>query len=734
MLGIKLLLLALCLSIFAAFTSIASDIDYATARLERRLAAIRVNEEVTIDGLLNEPAWQKASVATNFVQSEPKEGEPATDKTEVRVMYDQDNLYIGAMIYDSEPSKLIINELKKDYDSTQSDAFGIVIDTFHDRRNGYQFITNPGGAKFDTQFTNESDVNRDWDGVWFVKTRIVEVGWIAEVAIPFKTMRFPSDSRQTWGINFLRRTRRHNEDTYWSPIPRMYRIFRISLAGTLEGLEGIRPASNIRIKPYVVSSLSQTNGPTGIRDHGKVEGGIDFKYGIGPALSLDASVNTDFSQVEADEQQVNLTRFSLFFPEKREFFLENIGIFAFGSLPNVASGSSIRQIGASDDLFFFSRRIGISDDGREIPLLGGARLSGRMGSWSLGFLNVQTREASPTPATNFTVARVRKNILATSQIGAIFINKKESATGRFNRGYGVDANLRFGGSSYFNMFYANTDSSGIRSQDDAFRGSFAYVSQTWDVRSNYSDISANFRPEVGFYPRIGIKRWSSFAAVKVRPRWLPGWLRELSTVAEPGLYWTQSNRQETKDISTRQIVSFQDGSVFEVGREGNFERLFVPFRIQQGAQIGPGDYWFDNYYAVFNASRAKKIGPTLRFEKGDFYSGEKTTYAIGGTLRPNFHLATTMNYTRNKIILPHTRFTTDLITTRFDYSFSTTMFLNALIQYNTDARQWSSNIRFNIIHRPLSDLFLVYNERRRTSSRDLIDRAIIAKFTYMFGY
>ena len=372
----------------------------------RRLDAIRLAGEITLDGALDEPSWSQAPMAHNFVQNDPREGMPATFDTEVRVLYDDDAMYFGVFAMDDQPSRIIANDLKKDFNTDQNDGFRIILDTFHDQRNGYQFATNPAGAKWDAQMVNEGrESNANWDGIWDVATRITETGWYAEIRIPFRTLRFSAADVQIWGMNFERKVRRLNEDSYWSPVPRIYDIQRVSLAGTLEGMRGVRPGKDLRIKPYVLSSGSTIGGSA---TRGDFEGGFDVKYGVTTGLTWDFTVNTDFSQVEADEQQVNLTRFSLFFPEKRDFFLENSGIFQFGGATQGGGGNNItsgRQNQSQDMRLFFSRRIGLSDDGQAIPILGGTRLTGRQGVYSVGLLNIQQREEGPVPATNFTALR-----------------------------------------------------------------------------------------------------------------------------------------------------------------------------------------------------------------------------------------------------------------------------------------------------------------------------------------
>src|SRR5918992_2627539 len=303
-------------------------IDYETARLTRRLQAVRAAGEITVDGNLDEAAWLDAPVENGFIQSDPREGEPATYDTEVRVLYDDEALYIGAFARDDEPGGIIIKDLKKDFDTGNNDGFTVILDTFRDERNGYIFSTNPAGAKFDSQVSNEGrENNTNWDGIWDVRTRVAEQGWYAEIRIPFRTVKFRSDDPQSWGVNFRRKLRRLNEDSFWSPVPRIYDIERVSLAGSVDGMQGLRPGKNIRVKPYALGSAKTVPGRT-IDDY---DFGLDVKYGVTSGLTWDFTVNTDFSQVEADEQQINLSRFNLFFPEKRDFFLENSGIFQFGA-------------------------------------------------------------------------------------------------------------------------------------------------------------------------------------------------------------------------------------------------------------------------------------------------------------------------------------------------------------------------------------------------------------------
>ena len=717
--------------VFAAglSTTLYGEIDYVSARLERRLKPMKTGERITVDGELQEAAWSQAEAAGDFIQNEPQVDQPATEATDVRVLYDQENLYIGIVARDSEAEQVIVNDLRKDFNHEQADTVEIILDTFHDQRNGYVFAVNAAGAKWDAQTTNEGrQQDANWDAIWTVKTQRVAEGWRAEIAIPFRTLKFREMDVQTWGINYHRRLRHKIEDSFWSPLPRIYDLNRVSLAGTLEDLEGIQPGSNLRIKPYVGSTFGQFAG--GRR---KLVGdvGVDVKYGLTAGLTWDFTYNTDFSQVEADEQQINLTRFSLFFPEKREFFLENSGIFAFG-------GDGRREFTQSDDLIlFFSRQIGLSEEGTPIPILGGTRLSGRTGQWELGFLNIQQQEFGEAPAANFTVARVRRNILASSDIGVMVVNKESVDSPCYNRVAGVDANFRFGQSLNVASYWAKSfvPGSGGDKKDMGGRIGFDYRDNRWDFRTAYTSVQEDFVDEMGFTPRLGIRKVKGYAGRLVRPERLRSFVREFNIHSNYEFVLDREGTLETQSINYHFATRFQDSSWMEAGYETSLERFGEDFVINRNRKIAilPGAYRFNEWFLIARSDESKRVSGEATYRLGGFFSGYRHQYGLVGRYRWSYKLNTTAEYTHNNINLPEGHFQTNLLATRVDYSFSTSMFLNALIQYNNDSRQWSSNVRFNIIHRPLSDFFLVYNERRDSITGDMIDRALIAKFTYMIA-
>ena len=738
---LRFLLLPLCV-LWVSPDSIAKDINYETARLERRLRAVKITDKITIDGRLDELVWADAPRATEFIQREPDEGQSISERTEVRVLYDTDNIYFGVVATDSQAGRVIISELKKDFTVETGDSIQIVLDTFHDERNAYEFIVNAAGAKWDAQIANEGrDVNQSWDGVWFVKTRIGDDGWTAEIAIPFRTLKFPRAPVQTWGMNFQRTIRRRNEESLWAPVPRIYTVQRVSLAGTLEGLEGIEPGSNIKIKPYIVSSLGE-NGLAKSHDY-NVDGGFDVKYGITTGLTWDFTYNTDFSQVEADEQQINLSRYSLLFPEKRDFFLENSGIFQFG-VPNATlntgtTGQSIftllnpRPNAIRNDLMqFFSRTIGLSDSGDAIPILGGSRLTGSVGRYQVGFLDIQQREFGSTHATNFFVGRVRRNVLANSDIGFMVTNKEVSNSSLYNRTVGADANFRFGQSVSLNGFLAKTSTPGLSGKDLAGRMAMQYLDKAWQFSGTYTVIQKNYHNEMGFIPRVGIQRFASVAAYTWRPQRWRRFLRDMRPHWQVDYVLDATGRIQTKYSDFHHQIDFQNGAEIELGRNPSYEYLAQPFKISNVA-VTPRDYKFNEYFILGNTDLSRRLSANGRFSTGRFYSGYKHSYLAGGAFRFNYKLSTSVQYTRNNISLAEGRVKQDLLAARVNYGFTTTMFLNALIQYNSDSRQWSSNVRFNIIHRPLSDIFIVYNERRDSITGNLVDRALIAKMTYMIS-
>ncbi|MEE8348805.1 MAG: DUF5916 domain-containing protein [Acidobacteriota bacterium] len=712
------------LIIFSLLLLTVLSFSQAWAAESKRVSASFTESPIIIDGNLDEWQWTQVEPAADFIQKNPKTGEPATEATEVRFLYDGDNLYLGIICFDSAGTDgITVTDMTRDYSDSQNDHFAVVLDTFDDDRTGFLFATNPTGAKRDAQISSQGSPNFDWDAIWHVKTRITDQGWQAEMAIPFKTLRFREGEGQMWGVNFIRRIRRKNEDTQWSPVPRPYRISRMSFAGSLEGISGLRQGRNLYLKPYVSTPLARREGDD---VDFNPEMGLDVKFGVTPGLTLDLTLNTDFAQVEADEQQINLTRFSLFFPEKREFFLENASIFGFG---NAGRGFGP---GAGGDLIpFFTRRIGISR-GRLVPILGGARLSGRASSYSVGVLSMQADEFEEVSSTNFSVVRLRRDIFRNSDVGGLFVNKQDS-DGRFNRTYGADLHLRFFNYLDINTFLLKTDTSNIEGQELASNISVTWSEPRFDLEAKFLDIEENFNPEVGFVPRTDMRKTRGKFAYKPRPGERIPWIREFQPSVSLDYITDQENVLETRNVTGNFATIFQNGGSVTFAYQSRFERLDTPFEIRPTQEVKIGDYQFEEFSGTFSSDQSRMLVGRGTVSTGDFFDGEKDTYRVDFGFHPGYHLATDLTWRHDDVRLPSGEFTTTLVTSRSRYSFSTTMFLNALIQYNSALREISSNIRFNWIYKPLSDFFLVYNERRATTG-GVKERALIAKFTYVFDF
>jgi len=688
--------------------------------------AVFTEEMLVIDGRLDEPAWQTASAVSDFTQKEPDEGQPLTELTEVRVLYNREFLYIGAYCHDRVPHGFIVNDIRRDFDILQQDYFALVLDTFNDDRNGYYFATTVEGNQRDIQFSDGGRTqNVNWDGVWYSQGRQVEDGYLVEIAIPFNTLRFNKDREQVWGLQFVRRIRRRDEVGFWAPIARIYTgISGVAFAGELRGIENVEPGRNLQVKPYGLAGLKKFDS-RGEDTEGDYDGGLDVKYGLTSGLTLDLTVNTDFSQVEADAQQVNLTRFPLFFAEKREFFLENSGIFQFGSLQN------------SEALLFHSRTIGLAK-GQPIPILGGARITGRTGPYYLGFLNMQTRSEDDIAATNFTVARLRRNVLGNSDLGAMFLNRRSSLPQDQNRAYGVDGNFLFSRNKFrISGGLARTETPGRIGDDRLGKFEGEYQTSLLSLESAYVDIGKNFDPAMGFVQRRGRRIFRNDASVN--PQFSSGsrmgrYLRGINWSANSLYILLPDGATETKFLLNQLTVELPNTSIFGAHYETNFERLRQPFEVSTGVILPPGDYAFNESKVWYTTDRSKFLSGDLEWLWADFYSGKRTELTMDLKFRPSYRFSTSMNFERNDIDLPEGAFVTNLVGFRVDYSFNPKMFLNAFIQYNSEAEQILTNIRYRLIHRPLSDIYLVYNERHDSRSGALISRAVIAKMTYLLAF
>ncbi len=732
--------LFVCGLLFPALAAADGALQLQSPDGRRLVGAVEARAPMTIDGALDEEAWRTAQPAGAFVQAEPHEGEPASELTEVRIAYDRDALYIGVVCHDTPPAVLVVNDIRKDFGTGEQDSFELILDTFADRRNGFVFVVNPAGAKSDTQIANEGrDVNTNWDAVWDVATTRSENGWTAEIRIPFKTLRFERGADRIWGVNFSRHIRRKNEVDYWSPVPRVYNLYRASMAGTLGGLPDASQGRNLRVKPWIAADV--TRGLAGDDFDRDAHAGLDVKYGVTPSLTLDVTVKPDFAQAEADEQQVNLTQFSLFFPEKREFFLENSGMFYFGDIPRESRLGNARFAPPEEEmLLFFSRRIGLTDKGEEIPIAAGGRLTGRVGRTGVGLMTIQTQDVPGRAGDNYTVLRGRRDILRNSDVGAIFLSRQSAgASSDRNQVAGVDANFRFVRALSLNGFLSRSWTPGVDGGEMAGKGSVVWNDNFLHTQYSLLSVGDNFRDDIGFIKRRGIRKHFADFGIRFRPEW---WrklgIRELHPHTRYNIYTDQSNTKVTHTNHIAMAWFFERGGYLELQWNPRFERITVPFAIRPDQSFAVGSYGWNEYVLELETDHSRKVSGSALITSGGFWSGSQVSTKVGVLFRPSYHLTFDVALQRNDIHLPAPMhdFVTNLVTTRIGYAFNTRTFLDTLVQYNTDLKQLSANIRFDLIHRPLSDLFIVYNEQQLTDTPIPINtgRGLIVKYTHMLAF
>ena len=692
----------------------------------------KVAHAPTIDAVLDEAEWRTAEVLTDFRQQLPNTGMPAHFRTEVRVLYDADHLYIAAENFDPEPGKAISAGLERDFQTPDSDIFGVALDTFHDRRNAFMFAINPAGGVRDEQVFNDSRIVVEaWEGIITLRTRMTDSSWIAELAIPMRTLRFDGGLPvQDWGVNFIRRVRRVNETSYWAPLERQYRLHRMSKAGTMAGLTGIQPGRNLQVKPYVVASDSRGAQVPAAALGTARDAGLDVKYGLTPSMTLDATYNTDFSQVEVDQEQVNLTRFSLFFPERREFFIENAGSFMFGDTEerNYRMGA-----GPKDFTLFNSRQIGLTADGRPIPIVGGGRVSGRAGAWELGLLDMQTQASAALPAENFGVVRVRRQVSGASDVG--MLAQRRAATdgsGHENLSYGIDANLRPTSALILNAYYAASQAEGTASDGYTARLSASYRSAFWNTGAMWKRVSEDFDPGIGFVRRQDMDQAYATIGVHARPDWRG--IQEVAPYLEVDHITDLRGALSSRSVQAGLDLLFQpDGNVkFTVKDE--FDRLDAAFTVVPGRSVPVGAYGWREAEVSYTSGRSRRVYGTASFTSGGFYDGTKRSAGATLTWRPRYDLLLEANYTRNDVTLASGPFLADVGRLRVRYAWSTRLFGSAFVQYNAQSDTWVTNARLNYRYAPLSDVFLVYTDRRTAGTGVLGERTLALKFTRMLAF
>lgn len=699
------------------------------------IMATELADKPSLDGVVVEDsAWEGATPTSGFTQIQPNEGRDATQKTEVFIGYTNTALYIGVMAYDDDPSTIIVADSRRDSSLDETDSFQIIIDGLLDRQNGYLFGTNPAGIQYDAQVIKEGSngdfgsggggFNLNWDGSWNVEARITDDGWSAEFEIPFTTLRYGQGDEQNWGINFQRNIRSNNEIVFWAPLNRQRDINRVSEAGTVQG---IRPpdSRNLQITPYVLASREEGGNIVGTDSD--QEFGFDIKYSLTPSLTLDATYNTDFAQVEVDDAVVNLDRFSIFLPEKRPFFLENAGQFTVGTAQQVE--------------LFFSRRIGIGS-GAEVPIDGGVRLSGTVGTGTnVGFLYMSDEGVPGVAAQNdYVVARVNRELPNRSSIGAIIVSRdgdgsiNGSPSDDQNQTYAIDGTWGIGDNMLLQGYFAKTDTPGLTDDDFAFSARMNYNSPVWSARLGYTEVREDFNPEVGFLRRDDYRRGEAFIMRRFRP---DGALLEVRPHISLSNYWDLDGFLETSFQHLDVHWEFKNGYRVDTGVNYLKDGLQEPFEIIDGVFVPAGTYSGFETQIAANTNRGAPLSFEFESNIGKRFGGNRVVLEPSINFRIGETFSTELTYVYNKFDLPIAagNFNIALTRLRLSYSFTPQMLLQALIQYNDEQEVLSTNARFSLLRTANSGLFVVYSEfDEQSPGAPPTGRKFIIKYNYLFDF
>ena len=714
--------------------------------------ATRISEPIVIDGHLDEGVYSSVEAIGDFVQQEPSEGELTTEKTEVWLLFDDRNIYVSARCWDSEPDREVANEMRRDGLSTNdNESFGVVFDTFHDRRNAFLFQVTLAGGLFDGYITDERDMNRDWNTVWDARADKTEDGYAVEMMIPFKSLRYPAGETQIWGVNFKRVIRWKNELTYLTPIPAALGrrgINKISSAATMVGIETPRNARTFEIKPYGISGLTTLHpaGSTGTTDP-NLDVGVDTKVGVTGGLTADFTYNTDFAQVEEDEQQVNLTRFNTLFPEKRDFFLEGQGIFSFGGIQGQPRGGGGGGGPASPNpgnpnptdipVLFFSRRIGLTG-GQPIPIQVGGRLTGKTGRYSIGLLDIRTGDEPKlgVQPTNFGVVRVKRDVLRRSAVGVMYTDRSLSSAGYGRaQSYGADGVFSFYQNLNFNTYVAGTRNELTHGDSLSYRAQLDYNADRYGVQVERLLADTNFNPDVGFLRRAAFRRDSAYLRFSPRPTSLAAvrkftWDGAFDYITDP------AGRLESRLGQGAFRTEFNNGDAVGAEIVSIYERIDTPFLLGSNVYVPLGEYSWPELHVGYSFGPQRRASGSVNLEVGNFYDGTRTSINTGrGRVEITPQLSVEPSITINWIDISTGAFTSTLLTARTTYAVTPRMSAAALFQFNSDAATLSTNVRFRWEYQPGSDLFVVYSDGRDTTVRGfptMRNRAFVVKVTRLF--
>ena len=721
---------------------------------KRILPAVRLDGDIRINGRLDDPAWETVAFQGDFRQREPDEGEPATERTEIGILWDEQNIYFGIKCYDSEPEHIIAREMRRDEIVDDDDYFEMIIDTYHDKRSGYYFITNPHGSKREALMANEGrDYNPNWDGVWSCKAQVNEEGWFLEIAIPWKTLRFSVQDSSVWGFNCARMIRRKNEHVHWQLIPRdlgRVGMFRVSEAGTIQGLTGLKMGGNLEFLPYFLGGLEDDLN-TDFKTDRLGDIGLDAKIALTANLALDLTVNTDFAQVEADQEQVNLTRFSLYYPEKREFFLEGNETFSFGG------GGFRHWHGPSPDMnLFYTRRLGLVD-GHEARIIAGAKMVGKIGRYRIGVMNILTDDVSyasdgdetvKVSATNFSVIRLSRDVLRRGSVGLMLLNKEETRTDHYNRSLGIDTNLPL--SDYFTVsgYLAGTFgperveygvSENMNTKNIAGKLSLDYNSDLWQFSTSFQDMGERFNPEMGFNLRTDYRLVKASLDYSPRPD-NSRVIRQFGYQIDGNYRFDHDNTMLDSEIGASYSIEFQNSARFSIGMNRNKEYIDYDWEVREGYLIPTGTYSGFDYSTHMESDKSRSIAGDINLSYGDYYTGHNAGLGLGGTITSLRSVRMEIDYRHNYVDLPQGHFHTNTLGLRMFYFFSTELYLKAYVQWNDDKLYFDgrerviSNVLLRWIYSPASNLYLVYNDGRLIGpeNSEITNRTVMVKATFFW--
>ncbi|HUE87890.1 MAG TPA: DUF5916 domain-containing protein [Vicinamibacterales bacterium] len=707
------------------------------------LRALPLASAFTLDGRLDEEFYQTVMPVSDFVQQEPEEGGLATEKTEAWVFFDDDHLYVAARLWESAPERRVMSDMRRDsFNLYNNDHFAVMIDTFYDRRNGYTFYANAQGGMSDALITNESP-NNNWNGLWDVRASTFEQGWTIEFRIPFRSVRF-KEGGTVWGINLRRMVRWRNEVSFLTPIPASYNrrgLVMTSFAGSLVGLRTPANLRNIDVKPYLLgSALTDHTAVPPFSNRGDAQFGVDARWAITQEFVADLTYNTDFAQVEDDEQQVNLTRFSLFFPEKREFFLEGQEVFTFGGANTRGGGGGGGGGGGfgpnNTPILFFSRRIGLAA-GTAVPIVAGGRLLGRTGPYQIGAIAMRTDSVTDygVPATEFSVFRMNRDVLRRSRIG-VLATRRAPQSGSDNHAFGADAEFNLTDTVSINAYLANTDTPGRNGDDTSYRARYQWNADRYGLQLEHLFVGEDFNPEAGFLRRQAFRRNYAQARFSPRPR---AWDAVRKLTYEVSLDYTTDpgGALETREAQAQFRMELESGDQWNLEHTRSFEGLTKGFEVATGILIPSGAYSFEQTRTSYNFGPQRPISGWLNLSHGTFFGGHLTEVSWRGRAELTSRFYVEPNISWNRFDGFWGEGTTQLVSSRITYTLSPRMFAGALVQYQSNGSSVSTNVRFRWEYLPGSELFVVYSDGRSTLTRGfptLQNRSFVVKATRLFRW